>query len=103
MKFCNSIIDTIGNTPLVKLNSVNKGIKGTILVKLEYFNPGNSMKDRIAEATSRFYPADDTHQDYYRKNPIRYKAYRCGCGRDKRLKKIWGQATSHAPDESDHP
>lgn len=48
MKYYNSIIDTIGNTPLVKLNSVNKGIKGTILVKVEYFNPGNSMKDRMA-------------------------------------------------------
>jgi len=48
MKFCNSIIDTIGNTPLVRLNNVNEGIKGTILVKLEYFNPGNSMKDRMA-------------------------------------------------------
>lgn len=43
-----SIIDTIGNTPLVKLNKVNRGIAGTILVKLEYFNPGNSIKDRIA-------------------------------------------------------
>jgi cystathionine beta-synthase len=44
----NSIIETIGNTPLLKLNSVNKGIKGTILVKVEYFNPGNSVKDRMA-------------------------------------------------------
>ena len=43
-----SIIDTIGNTPLVRLNSVNKGVKGTILAKVEYFNPGNSMKDRMA-------------------------------------------------------
>ena len=48
MEYYNSIIDTIGDTPLVKLNTVNKGIKGTILVKLEYFNPGNSMKDRMA-------------------------------------------------------
>jgi cystathionine beta-synthase len=48
MKYYNSIIDTIGNTPLVKLNNVTKGIKGTILVKVEYFNPGNSVKDRIA-------------------------------------------------------
>ncbi len=44
----NSIIETIGNTPLVRLNKVNKGIKGEILVKVEYFNPGNSMKDRMA-------------------------------------------------------
>ncbi|MEJ1241308.1 pyridoxal-phosphate dependent enzyme [Chryseolinea sp. T2] len=44
----NSIVDTIGNTPLVKLNQVNKGIPGTILAKVEYFNPGNSTKDRMA-------------------------------------------------------
>ncbi len=44
----NSIIETIGNTPLVRLNKINKGIKGEILVKVEYFNPGNSMKDRMA-------------------------------------------------------
>ncbi len=48
MQYYQSIIDTIGNTPLVRLNRVNKGIKGTILVKVEYFNPGNSVKDRMA-------------------------------------------------------
>lgn len=48
MRYYNSLIETIGHTPLVKLNKVNKGIKGTILVKVEYFNPGNSVKDRIA-------------------------------------------------------
>ena len=48
MNYHDSIIETIGDTPLVRLNSVNKGIAGTILVKVEYFNPGNSMKDRMA-------------------------------------------------------
>ena len=48
MRYYNSIIETIGDTPLVKLNSVTEGIKGTILAKVEYFNPGNSMKDRMA-------------------------------------------------------
>ena len=48
MKYYNNIVDTIGNTPLVKLNHVTEGVKGTILVKVEYFNPGNSIKDRIA-------------------------------------------------------
>lgn len=48
MKYYNSIIDTIGNTPLVKLNKLAKDVKGTVLVKVEYFNPGNSMKDRMA-------------------------------------------------------
>jgi peptide-methionine (S)-S-oxide reductase len=39
---------------------------------------------------SDFYPAEDYHQDYYKKNPIRYKLYRYGCGRDKRLQELWG-------------
>ena len=46
--YYNSIVETIGNTPLVKLNKLSKGIKGTVLAKVEYFNPGNSMKDRMA-------------------------------------------------------
>nr|WKN34958.1 cystathionine beta-synthase [Tunicatimonas sp. TK19036] len=46
--FYNSVIETIGNTPLIKLNKLTEGIEGTILVKVEYFNPGNSVKDRIA-------------------------------------------------------
>ncbi len=46
--YYNSIIETIGNTPLVKLNTLAKDVKGTVLVKVEYFNPGNSMKDRMA-------------------------------------------------------
>ena len=37
-----------------------------------------------------FYPAEDYHQDYYQKNPVRYKFYRYGCGRDQRLKELWG-------------
>ncbi|MFK4765732.1 peptide-methionine (S)-S-oxide reductase MsrA [Desulfobaculum sp. SPO524] len=36
-----------------------------------------------------FWPAEEYHQDYYRKNPIRYKFYRYGCGRDNRLKEVW--------------
>jgi cysteine synthase A len=42
-----SIIDTFGNTPLVKIPKVNKGLAGTVLVKLESFNPAGSVKDRI--------------------------------------------------------
>ena len=44
---------------------------------------------QIALATT-FYPAEGYHQDYYLKNPIRYKYYRNGCGRDARLKQLWG-------------
>ncbi|MEB0306357.1 cystathionine beta-synthase [Cryobacterium sp. 10I1] len=48
MKIADTILDLIGNTPLVKLNKVTEGIGATVLVKLEYFNPGGSAKDRIA-------------------------------------------------------
>jgi peptide-methionine (S)-S-oxide reductase len=41
---------------------------------------------------AQFYPAEDYHQDYYKKNSIRYKIYRYGCGRDQRLEELWGSA-----------
>ena len=44
----NSIVETIGNTPMVRLNRIFKGLPGEVLAKVEYFNPGNSTKDRMA-------------------------------------------------------
>jgi methionine-S-sulfoxide reductase len=43
------------------------------------------------EVAGPFYPAEGYHQDYYKKNPIRYKIYRYGCGRDARIKELWGK------------
>jgi peptide-methionine (S)-S-oxide reductase len=58
---------------------------------LEQHKPFNEpIVTQISEA-SIFYAAEDYHQDYYKNNPIRYKFYRHGCGRDKRLEELWGK------------
>lgn len=63
MEYVNSVLELVGNTPLVRLNRVTEGIDATILAKVEYFNPGGSVKDRIgaymiaaAEADGRLKP-----------------------------------------------
>src|SRR5258706_5352612 len=51
------------------------------------------FKDPIVtpiEMAGVFYPAEDDHQDFYKKNPVRYQFYRNGCGRDARLRQLWG-------------
>lgn len=58
------------------------------------------IKERLKEKGSpkvkilnlkEFHPAEEYHQDYYKKNPVRYKLYRYNCGRDKRLREVWGR------------
>src|SRR5574343_312879 len=48
MKIYNNILETIGNTPIVRLNKITKDVKATVLAKVETTNPGNSVKDRMA-------------------------------------------------------
>lgn len=62
----------------------------------EQFNLRGKIKTQILSA-STFWPAEKYHQDYYKKNPIRYKFYRYNCGRDERLKDLWGDKANWKP------
>lgn len=69
-------------------------LSGAIASKQSLLSSGlfpRGIATEIVPATS-FYPAESYHQDYYIKNPARYKFYRSSCGRDKRLREVWGSA-----------
>ena len=62
------------------------------LLALEKNKPFKEPIVTTVETAGPFYPAEDYHQDYYIKNPVRYNYYRFACGRDARVKELWGAA-----------
>ena len=56
----------------------------------QFCDRGNQYRTEIVALNGTFYPAEEYHQDYYIKNPLRYKYYRTACGRDRRLQQLWG-------------
>jgi peptide-methionine (S)-S-oxide reductase len=60
------------------------------LQELEKDKPFKEKIVTLIVPATEFWPAEEYHQGYYRKNPLRYRFYRAGCGRDARLKQLWG-------------
>jgi peptide-methionine (S)-S-oxide reductase len=73
-------------------NDAQRQAAADSLAALEQSKPFKaSIKTELVKA-GPFYPAEEYHQDYYKKNPVRYKFYRYNCGRDQRLSELWGSA-----------
>jgi len=70
--------------------SLAEASKQKVMARFE----GKTVYTEILD-TKKFYPVEEAHQDYYKKNPIRYRIYRTGCRRDARLEQIWGDDVSH--------
>ena len=74
-------------------NDAQKQAAEASLTALEKTKPFADAIKALIVAASAFYPAEEYHQDYYKKNPVRYKFYRYKCGRDQRLTELWGSAS----------
>ncbi len=86
-QFCDS--GTQYRSGIYYLNKAQEVAARQSLQQLEKSRPFEGVISTEIAAASTFYPAEDYHQDYYQKNPIRYKFYRYRCGRDQRLEALW--------------
>ena len=79
------------------LDAEQLGIAKASLAELQKSKPFKQPVVTEIALAGTFYPAEDYHQDYYRKNPVRYNYYRNGCGRDARLVELWGDMAMKLP------
>jgi peptide-methionine (S)-S-oxide reductase len=82
-------------TAIYAVNDAQLKAAQASLAALEKSKPFQQPIVTQIERAGAFYPAEDYHQDYYRKNPVRYAYYRSSCGRDLRLEQLWGKAAKH--------
>jgi peptide-methionine (S)-S-oxide reductase len=68
------------------------GVDGAEAIKAQVSRQLHQPVVTTVLARAAFYPAEEYHQDYARKNPMRYRLYRTGCGRDRRVAQLWGTA-----------
>ncbi len=87
-QFCDS--GTQYRSGIYYLNESQEKAAKQSLLQLEKNKPFEEKITTEIIAAGTFYPAEDYHQDYYLKNPLRYKYYRYSCGRDQRLSELWG-------------
>ena len=88
-QFCDS-----GSSYLSAIFYANKEEQKIVAESLKRLQANKPFEDPIVtdiKAATPFYLAESYHQDYYKKNPLRYNLYRNGCGRDKRVEQLWGK------------
>ena len=89
-QFCDS--GSPYRTAIFTHNAAQEAAAKASLAALEKSKPFKDPVVTTIQPAGPFYPAEDYHQDYYKKNPVRYNYYRFSCGRDARLQQLWGTA-----------
>jgi peptide-methionine (S)-S-oxide reductase len=88
-QFCDT--GSMYRTGIYYLSPGQKKLAEDSRARLEKTKPFKAPIVTEIVAATEFWAAEDYHQDYYKKNPVRYKFYRSGCGRDERLQELWGK------------